>query len=95
MAGRHAVLGTAEEAATTGYVRVVQSCYALVATVFAACVAAQVFLAGLGVFAGPAGWVWHEEFVHLLQPLPLAMIALSFPGRLSLPFNPRTTYRAS
>ena len=35
------------------HVRLARLGYALLASVFVACVAAQVFLAGLGVFAGP------------------------------------------
>ena len=57
--------------------------YALLASVFVACVAAQVFLAGLGVFAGPEYWVRHTSFVHLFGWLPLLMIPLAFVGRLS------------
>jgi hypothetical protein len=57
--------------------------YALLASVFVACIAAQVFLAGLGVFAGPEYWVRHTSFVHLFGWLPLLMIPLAFVGRLS------------
>jgi hypothetical protein len=68
-------------------VRLARLGYALLASVFVACVAAQVFLAGLGVFAGPEYWVRHTSFVHLFGWLPLLMIPLAFVGRL--PRGPR------
>jgi hypothetical protein len=64
------------------HVRLARLGYALLASVFVACVAAQVFLAGLGVFAGPEYWVRHTGFVHLFGWLPLLMVPLAFVGRL-------------
>ncbi|HEU4324231.1 MAG TPA: DUF6220 domain-containing protein [Roseiflexaceae bacterium] len=52
------------------------------ATVFAACVAAQVFLAGLATFATPVHWAQHRSFVHLFGFVPALMLALSLVGRL-------------
>jgi len=47
------------------HVRLARLGYTLLASVFVACVATQVFLTGLGVFAGPEYWVRHTSFVHL------------------------------
>ena len=69
------------------HVRLARLGYALLASVFVACDAAQVFLAGLGVFDGPEYWVRHTSFVHLFGWLPLLMIPLAFVGRL--PRGPR------
>ena len=54
--------------------------YALLASVFFACVCVQVFFAGMGAFG--ADWSWHLTFVHLLEPLPLLMTPMAFVGRL-------------
>ena len=64
------------------HLRLARLGYALLASVFVACDAAQVFLAGLGVFDGPEYWVRHTSFVHLFGWLPLLMIPLAFVGRL-------------
>ncbi|MGH2371726.1 MAG: DUF6220 domain-containing protein, partial [Chloroflexota bacterium] len=56
--------------------------YAALAWIFVGCLVVQVFLAGLGVFAGPANWRWHTTFVHFFELLPLLMLALAFLGRL-------------
>ncbi len=47
-----------------------------------ACIAIQVFLAGMAVFGGPANWVMHRGFVPVLSTLPLVMFPLAFLGRL-------------
>jgi hypothetical protein len=54
--------------------------YALLSSVFVACVMLQVFFAGMGAFG--ADWSWHLGFVHLFTPLPLLMIPMAFVGRL-------------
>lgn len=66
-----------------GRVRWSRRAYQVLAWAFVACVAAQVFLAGLGVFVSPIRWTWHETFVHLFEYLPLLMLVLAFTGRLS------------
>ncbi len=62
------------------YARVGGLLYALLASVFFACVSVQVFYAGMGAFG--ADWSWHLTFVHLLEPLPLLMTPMAFVGRL-------------
>ena len=48
---------------------------ALVAWLLVACAVVQFFLAGLGVFVGPAGWARHKAFVDGWQYLaPLALV---------------------
>ncbi len=54
--------------------------YAVLSSVFVACVLAQVFFAGMGAFG--ADWSWHQTFVHFLELLPLLMIPVAFVGRL-------------
>jgi mercuric ion transport protein len=54
--------------------------YAVLCTIFVACVLTQVFFAGMGAFG--ADWSWHVTFVHLFEPLPLLMLPVAFIGRL-------------
>ena len=49
--------------------------------VFLICVAIQVFLAGLSVFADPSYIEMHISFVHLFEALPLLLILFGFLGR--------------
>lgn len=42
----------------------------------------QVFLAGLGVFAGPANFATHRDFGYLLEALPFFMAVTALPARL-------------
>jgi hypothetical protein len=56
--------------------------YVLVAWVFVLFVMVQVFLAGLSIFVGPAGWPRHVEFGHYFGPLSLALFVLALVGRL-------------
>lgn len=56
--------------------------YRVLAWVLLACIAIQVFLAGMAVFGGPANWGMHTGFVHLFELVPLIMIPLAFLGRL-------------
>lgn len=62
-------------------VRLARVFYALLSSVFVACVLVQVFFAGVGAFG--ADWDWHLTFVHLFGALPLLMIPVAFVGRLS------------
>ncbi len=52
--------------------------YAILATVFALGVVAQVFLAGVGVFG--ADWNLHTTFVHFIELLLPVMFVSSFVG---------------
>jgi hypothetical protein len=64
------------------YVRLIRLGYALLASVFVACLSAQVFLAGLRVFAGLENWIRHASFVHIFEWLPPLMLLASFVGWL-------------
>ncbi len=55
--------------------------YALLSSVFVACVLVQLFFAGVGAFG--ADWDWHLTFVHLFGALPVLMIPVAFVGRMS------------
>ncbi len=57
--------------------------YRLLAFLFAACILVQVFAAGMAIFVDPGYWGWHRGFGHTLELLPLIMLALAFPARLS------------
>lgn len=61
-------------------VRLARILYALLSSVFVACVLVQVFFAGVGAFG--ANWAWHLTFVQFLPLLPLSMIPMAFVGRL-------------
>jgi hypothetical protein len=71
---------TAKATGIPSYARAGGLLYALLASVFFACVSVQVFYAGMGAFG--ADWSWHLTFVHLLEPLPLLMTPMAFVGRL-------------
>ncbi|RIW29202.1 hypothetical protein D3H55_19600 [Bacillus salacetis] len=50
---------------------------------FAACVLAQVFIAGAATFVNPVNWAKHTQFVHYFGfSLPLLMLLSAFIGRL-------------
>jgi mercuric ion transport protein len=53
-----------------------------VAWLFLACVVVQVFLAGLGVFAGGQHFGLHREFGYLFGWLTLVLLLLAIVGRL-------------
>ncbi|WP_245809731.1 DUF6220 domain-containing protein [Cohnella massiliensis] len=57
--------------------------FAVLAAIFAVCVAVQVFLAGLATFVDPLNWARHESFVHMIEFVPLAMLGFGFAGRLA------------
>lgn len=52
------------------------------AWLFAACVVIQVFLAGLGVFAGAENFNLHRDFGYTFGWLTLVMLVLALAGRL-------------
>lgn len=56
--------------------------YLLVAWLFVGCALVQVFLAGMGVFAGPANFITHKEFGYLFGLLTLVLIVLALVGRM-------------
>jgi hypothetical protein len=62
-------------------VRLVRIGYAVLSSVFIACVLVQVFFAGMGAFG--ADWSWHLTFAHFLGLPPLLMAPMAFVGRLS------------
>ena len=53
-----------------------------VAWLFLACVVVQVFLAGLGVFAGAQNFSLHREFGYVFGWLTLVLLLLALAGRL-------------
>jgi hypothetical protein len=62
-------------------VRLARIGYAVLSSVFVACVLVQVFFAGMGAFG--ADWSWHLTFAHFLGLLPLWMALMAFAGGLS------------
>jgi Family of unknown function (DUF6220) len=62
-------------------VRLARVGYAVLSTVFVACVLVQVFFAGMGAFG--ADWSLHLTFAHFLGLPPLLMASMAFAGRLS------------
>ena len=65
-----------------GYVRWSRFAFNLAAWLFAACVAIQVYLAGLGVF-GTGNYDFHRNFGYLFGLLTLVLIVLAILGRPS------------
>jgi hypothetical protein len=55
---------------------------AVVASLFAGCIVVQVFLAGLGVFEGPARFESHRDFGYLFGWLTLILLVLSAIARV-------------
>jgi Family of unknown function (DUF6220) len=62
-------------------VRLARIGYAVLSSVFVACVLVQVFFAGMGAFG--ADWSLHLTFAHFLGLPPLLMVPVAFAGRLS------------
>ena len=60
----------------------VRLAYMGVAWLFLACVVVQVFLAGLGFFAGAQNFSLHREFGYLFGWLTLVLLLLAIGGRL-------------
>jgi hypothetical protein len=63
-------------------VRLARVGYAVLSSIFVACVLVQVFLAGMGAFG--ADWALHLTFAHFLGLPPLLMTPMAFAGQLSL-----------
>jgi hypothetical protein len=62
-------------------VRLARIGYAVLSSVFVACVLVQVFFAGMGAFG--ADWSLHLSFAHFLGLPPLLMAPMAFAGQLS------------
>jgi hypothetical protein len=60
----------------------VRLAYIGVAWLFLACVVVQVFLAGLGVFAGAQNFTLHRDFGYTFGWLTLVLLLLALGGRL-------------
>ena len=56
--------------------------FAAVAWLFLACVVIQVFLAGLGVFAGSSYFELHRNFGYIFGLLTVVMVVIAAIGRL-------------
>ncbi len=61
---------------------VARSAYPVVAGLFAACSAIQVFLAGLGVFDDPRSFLTHRDFGYTFGLLILVLLILAVVGRM-------------
>ena len=55
---------------------------ALLSGLFALCVAAQVFLAGLALFRDAAQWATHAAFGYAIGLIPALLLLLSYPAGL-------------
>jgi Family of unknown function (DUF6220) len=62
-------------------VRLARVGYAVLSSIFVACVLVQVFFAGMGAFG--ADWSLHLTFAHFLGLPPLVMTPMAFVSRLS------------
>lgn len=56
--------------------------YVLMGGIFAVCVLAQTYIAGMAVFVDPANWELHRTFVHLFEPLLVLLLGFAFAGKL-------------
>jgi hypothetical protein len=56
--------------------------YLVAAWLFVLCVLVQLFLAGLGVFAGYQNFFTHRDFAYLFGWLPVVMIVAGLLGRM-------------
>jgi hypothetical protein len=65
-----------------GWVRWARYGYLVLAWILAGCVAAQVFFAGMATFVDSARWLWHTNFVHAFEYLPILMLLVAFAARL-------------
>lgn len=78
-----APLARTDQVSVTQRVRWARRGYVFFAGLFVACVAIQVFIAGMAVFVNPARWSLHLGFVHVFEFIPFIMLGLAFVGRLS------------
>ncbi|MGY4688611.1 DUF6220 domain-containing protein [Salibacterium sp. K-3] len=56
--------------------------FAVLASIFAACIIVQVFFAGMALFMGSVSWGLHISFVPLFMYLPLLVLVFGIVGRL-------------
>ncbi|WP_404450996.1 DUF6220 domain-containing protein [Virgibacillus necropolis] len=64
-------------------IRVGRILYLILAILFALCITAQIFIAGLATFVNPINWMKHTTFVHLFGfNLPILMLVFAFVGAL-------------
>lgn len=68
---------------TPTFVRWMRGTYVLVAGLFVAAIALQVFFAGAAALVHPRFIVMHTTFGHVLEFFPMALMLLSLGGRLS------------
>jgi hypothetical protein len=52
------------------------------ACLFAVCVAAQIFIAGMAIFVDSSHWHDHEVFVRIFELFPLLMLVFGFAGKM-------------
>lgn len=55
--------------------------YSVLAWIFAACVVAQVFFAGLALFHRATYWIQHVSFIHMFEYIPIVILLLLLIGR--------------
>ncbi len=61
---------------------IARSVHLVVAWLLVAGLLVQVFLAGLGVFRGPASFATHRDFGYLLELLPIVLLIAGLVARL-------------
>jgi hypothetical protein len=61
---------------------IARSVHLAVAWLLVAGLVVQIFLAGLGVFRGPASFATHRDFGYLLELLPLVLLIVGLVARL-------------
>jgi hypothetical protein len=66
----------------SGGTRAVRGIFTGLAGLFLVGVIVQVFLAGAAIFADGGFWGFHTSFIHFFEWIPLAMLILSFFGRI-------------
>lgn len=57
--------------------------FSILNVLFSICIAVQVFLAGFALFVDSAQWGMHGNFAMYFAPIPVLLLILSFPARLS------------
>ncbi|WP_257346866.1 DUF6220 domain-containing protein [Pseudalkalibacillus decolorationis] len=63
-------------------VRLIRGVFTILAVLLFICVTIQVFLAGIAIFVEYGQWNYHRNFIHFFEFTPLAMLILSFFGRI-------------
>ncbi len=71
-----------DEGSLPARVRYSRVVFVIIAAIFAVCVLIQIFLAGLATFVEVGDWDLHRDFIKYFELLPIAMLLLSFLGRL-------------